>query len=149
MPSDVVTNDAEFLLQPVRRWNVSCLPLQPVIQRLFDLGHVAYDINDTVRVQRDRINPRFNQEPCILWIVRRGFTTDSNVLACLVGAINQINDHALDGVVALVEEVSQLERVAVNAQHQLGQVITADRESIEPVANSLARITFEGISAIT
>ncbi len=65
------------------------------------------------------------------------------------GALDRLPQEGHHRRVALVEVEGHHLAVAVDPERQLGQVVGADREPVEPPANSSIRITFEGISHIT
>ena len=69
---------------------------------------------------------------------------------CACAAVDHHRDQPLDARVALVEQVRQQLRVAVDAQRELGEIVGADREAVEELARTpSARMTLFGISHIT
>jgi hypothetical protein len=62
---------------------------------------------------------------------------------------DHLRDRPRHGLVALVEQVRDELRVAVDAEHELRQVVAADREAVEHLRELLGQVTLLGISHIT
>src|SRR4029079_4013257 len=61
-----------------------------------------------------------------------------------MGLLNNAMDHPFDGLILLVEEAQEHFRVAINAKRQLGQVVGADREAVEPLSESRSQNDVRG-----
>ena len=64
-------------------------------------------------------------------------------------ALDHLGDRPLDRLVALVEQVRDELRIAIDAEHELRQIVAADGEAVEDLRELRASVTLLGISHIT
>src|ERR1700690_4217953 len=92
------------------------------------LGHNSAGRHEAIRIQRDGIDTRLDQECRELGIVAGRLPAYSHLDAATMRTLDDIGDHALDGRIALVEQSGQFRRIPVHPQYQLRQIIAADGE---------------------
>src|SRR6056297_368564 len=86
---------------------------------------------DGIGIQGDGVDAAVHQKFGELGMVGRRLTTDAYLAALLVRYPDYLFDHAFDGLVAGVEQAFEYGGIAVDAQHQLGQVVAADGEAVK------------------
>src|ERR1022692_2358257 len=67
------------------------------------IRHHLADCHETVRIQRDGIDTRFDQECRELGIVAGRLPAYSDLGAATMRTLDDVDDHALDGRIALIE----------------------------------------------
>lgn len=103
----------------------------------FGVRHVLFDRGEAVRGHRDRVNSGGHQELGEGGIVAGALATKAYGASDRVGASDQRADAASDGRVGLIEDAGKDLGVAVDAEGQLGQVVTADRKTVEALREVL------------
>src|SRR5690606_22136064 len=99
--------------------------------RAFGGGDVVLDADEAVRRDGHRIDAGGNEKLDELRPVARCLAAEANLAAGGVRRVDDGPDHARDRRIALVEQALEPRRIAVDAEHELRQVIAADREPVE------------------
>mmetsp|Transcript_82393 Transcript_82393/g.148665 ORF Transcript_82393/g.148665 Transcript_82393/m.148665 type:complete len:529 (-) Transcript_82393:1212-2798(-) len=84
-----------------------------------------------VRVQRQGIDALIHQPLGQVWVVRRTLAADANVLALLLGSLDQDLQALHHCWIPLIEVLGHQARVTVQAEGQLSQIVAANREAVE------------------
>ena len=66
-------------------------------------------------------------------MITRPLATNSDVLALLLGRLDRHRQELFDRRIALIKQVGDDARIAVQPEDQLGQIIRPDREAVEDV----------------
>ena len=77
---------------------------------LLGLDNLRNRMHQGIGIQRDAVDPLFNQKLCKLGIVAGRLTADADLAPFGPGLLNDRGDHRFDGGVALVEDVRGCER---------------------------------------
>ena len=100
-------------------------------------GHTAHCSDKPIRVKRDPINSLLDQEGGEVRVIGGCLAADAHGAVGSMGAADHVGDHAADGFVPFVKQVAQFGIVAIDPEHELGQVVRANKEAVEPLGESL------------
>ena len=82
-------------------------------------------------IQRDAIDPLVDEPAGEIGMIRRPLSADTDIFPLFPAGFNGHFEQHAHGFVALIEEVGDQRRVAVQAQRQLGHIVRADRHAVE------------------
>ena len=92
---------------------------------------MPFDGHETVRTDRNGIDPAIYQKSGEFRVVARRLTAKSNLGAGLVGSCDDILDHPFHGLVLLVEQFGKLGRIPVDTQCELSEIVGPDGKAVE------------------
>src|SRR5438067_5216694 len=93
--------------------------------------HDFLGFDETIGVDRDRIDAALNQECREFRIITRRLAADANFAVDLVGLANDLAHNNFNRFIPLVEQLSQPGRITIHAEHKLREVIAADGKAVE------------------
>src|SRR3546814_15754778 len=102
---------------------------------------------EAVGIERDRVDSFADEKGCELGIIARRLTADADLDPGRMRLGDRLGDHVLDGLVALVEPGGEVARIPVDAEHQLSEVVAADREAVEARRELLGETDVRGAPA--
>jgi predicted component of type VI protein secretion system len=86
-------------------------------------GHGQERFEHRIRVERHTLNALLNQELGKCWVVARRLTAEANLASFGLRDLDDLRHHHFDCWVAFVKEVRHNRGVAIDAQHELRQVV--------------------------
>ncbi len=102
-----------------------------------------------VGIERDAIDALLDEELRELGVVARSLPADADFAALRATGRDDLGDHLFHCGIPFIENGRDDFAVAVHAEDELREVVGADAETVEDVAELLMRITLLGISHIT
>ena len=109
-----------------------------LLRALTDGAHGFLQVHDRhhrleqrIGIQREAVDPLGHEKPRELRVIAGRLAADADLPAGCVCRANHLGDRPLDGVIALVEQVRDELRVAVDAEHELREIVAADGEAVE------------------
>ena len=115
----------------------------------FGFGDTGLHCDKAVGNNRDRINVTVDQEFSKLWMIAWPLSAEPDLDTCSVSRLYNATDHPFDRIVLLFKGTCKQLGISVHTKGQLGQVVGANRKSVEPLAKASAKMTLEGTSHIT
>ena len=82
----------------------------------FSFGNMLFDREITVRSDRNRIDPEFNEFAGEFGVVARGLSAQTNLRICFMGLFYDGFNHPQNSWIFLVEQIRQILGVAVNSE---------------------------------
>src|SRR5437899_2295352 len=97
-------------------------------------SHDLFRLYEAIRIYRNGIDAAFHEERGEVRIITRRLAADADFAIPFVGRVNDFAHRVFHRFVPLVEQLSQLGRIAIHAEHKLGEVVATDGEAVETFA---------------
>src|SRR5438094_9733774 len=103
----------------------------------FCLRYDFLGVDEAVRIYRDRVDTTFYQERGELRIIARRLAADADFAIFFVRRANHLAHDVFHGFISLIEQLGELRGIAIDPEHQLGEIVAADGKTIETLGEFL------------